>query len=80
LRDLCGFGDGAKFRSEMAALLDSDPDIAARRDVLAGAFNRGFRDYELTYRECTPTADAVITRFLDQSSRLAAQVADRYSR
>jgi uncharacterized protein (TIGR02301 family) len=80
LRDLCGLGDGAKFRAEMTALLESDPEISARRDVLAGAFNRGFRDYELTYRTCTPIADAIVTRFLDESSRLAAEVANRYSR
>ena len=80
LRDLCGLGDGGKFRADMAALLDSDPEISARRDVLAGAFNRGFRDYELTYRTCTPMANAIVARFLDESARLAAEVANRYSR
>jgi len=37
------------------------------------------RDYELTYRACTPTAREVVARFLDEASRIARDVANRYS-
>jgi len=79
LRDLCGDGDGAAFRAKFASLVDTEGVTDARKESLAGAFNRGFRDYELTYRACTPTARAIVARFLDEASRIAKDVAIRYS-
>ena len=79
LRDLCGDGDGAAFRAKFASLVDTEGATDARKESLAGAFNRGFRDYELTYRACTPTAHAIVARFLDEASRIARDVANRYS-
>jgi uncharacterized protein (TIGR02301 family) len=79
LRDLCGDGDGAAFRAKFASLVDTEGTTDARKESLAGAFNRGFRDYELTYRACTPTARQIVARFLDEASRIAKDVANRYS-
>ena len=79
LRDLCGDGDGAAFRAKFADLVGAEGTTDARKESLAGAFNRGFRDYELTYRACTPTAQAIVARFLDEASRIAKDVANRYS-
>jgi uncharacterized protein (TIGR02301 family) len=78
LRNLCGAGDGEKFRARMAELLEAEGVSDARRDLLAGAYNRGFRDYQTTYRMCTPAASAVIDRYLTETARLAAEVAGRY--
>jgi uncharacterized protein (TIGR02301 family) len=78
LRNLCGAGDGEKFRAKMAELLEAEGVSEARRDLLAGAYNRGFRDYQTTYRMCTPAASAVIDRYLTETARLAAEVAGRY--
>ena len=78
LRNLCGAGDGEKFRARMAELLEAEGVSEARRDLLAGAYNRGFRDYQTTYRICTPAAAAVIDRYLSETARLAAEVAGRY--
>ena len=78
LRDLCGAGDGDKFRARMAGLLDAEGVSESRRDLLAGAYNQGFRDYETTYRICTPAAAEVINRYLSETARLAAEVAGRY--
>ena len=78
LRNLCGAGDGDKFRADMAGLLDAEAVSESRRDLLAGAFNQGFRDYETTYRICTPAATEVINRYLSETARLAAEVAGRY--
>lgn len=79
LRDLCGDGDGAAFRAKFADLVGAEGTTDARKELLAGAFNRGFRDYELTYRACTPTAREIVARFLDEASRIAKDVANRYS-
>jgi uncharacterized protein (TIGR02301 family) len=79
LRDLCGDNDGASFRGKFADLVGAEGTTDARKESLAGAFNRGFRDYELTYRACTPTARAIVARFLDEAGRIAKDVANRYS-
>ncbi len=78
LRDLCGAGDGATFRGKFASLLETEANTPARKETLAGAFNRGFRDYELTYRACTPAAQEIVARFLDEAARIARDVANRY--
>ena len=79
LRDLCGDGDGATFRAKFAELVDAEGTTDPRKEALAGAFNRGFRDYELTYRACTPVARDIVSRFLDEAGRIAKDVANRYS-
>ena len=78
LRDLCGAGDGAEFRSKMKSLLDADGIAESQRDLLAGAYNRGFEGFRLTYRACTPAASEVIARYLSETARLAAELAGRY--
>ena len=79
LRDLCGAGDGATFRAEFAHLLETEGTSPERKETLAGAFNRGFRDYEMTYRACTPAARVVVARFLDEAARIAKDVAARWA-
>ena len=78
LRDLCGADDGAEFRSKMKSLLDADGVGESQRDLLAGAYNRGFESYRLTYRTCTPAAGEVIARYLTETAWLASELAGRY--
>jgi uncharacterized protein (TIGR02301 family) len=78
LRDLCAAGDGPAFRDKMALLLEAEARTTERKEILAGAFNRGFGDYQLTYRVCTPAAEDIVARFLDESARIARDVANRY--
>ncbi len=78
MRDLCGDGDAAAFRTRMAALLDAEARTPALRDRLAGAFNRGVRGYAASYRTCTPSARLVIARSLAEADRLTRDLASRY--
>ena len=78
LRDLCGEGDGASFRAKMGALVNADGVSESQRDLLAGAYNKGFQDYETTYRACTPNAHLVMSRYLSETTKLAAELAGRY--
>jgi uncharacterized protein (TIGR02301 family) len=78
LRDLCGDQDGAAWRAKMTALLTSMGDSEDRREKLAGAFNKGFRDYELIYRSCTPNARIVVSRYLSEGEKLAHEIQSRY--
>ena len=79
LRPLCAAPDGEQWRAKMAAIIDSEAATPARRQRLAGAYNHGFRGYEITYRTCTPNAEAIIARFLDEGTRLAHEIGNRYS-
>lgn len=78
LRDLCGKGDGADWRNRMNALLESEAKTQTRRERLAGAYNRGFRGYEVTYRACTPSAELVIARAIEEGDRLTRDLSSRY--
>ena len=74
MTDLCSLPDAGAWRTRMNALLGTEGQAAATRDLLAGAFNRGFRSYEATYRVCTPNAQLVITRSLDEAGRLSGTI------
>ena len=78
LRDLCGSGDADQWRVRMQTLLDAEGTPAARKDRLAGAYNRGIEGYSLSYRICTANARAVIERFLEEGSQIAKAVENRY--
>ncbi len=78
MRDLCGAGDGAQWRTKMEELLAAEGSTVLRRDRLAGAFNEGLRGYAATYRQCTPAAGVVIDRALDEAARLTHDLSSRY--
>lgn len=78
LQDLCGGENGQIWRDKMTALMDAETQNEIRRERLAGAYNRGFKGYELSYRQCTPNAQAIITRFLEESGKIARDVSHRY--
>lgn len=79
LQDLCRTNDsqasGQIWRAQMSALMEAEGTTQLRKERLAGAYNRGFRGYEISYRRCTPNAQTIISRFLDESSRLAHEIA-----
>jgi uncharacterized protein (TIGR02301 family) len=78
LRDLCGAHDAEAFHAKMASLLEVEARSETRKESLAGAYNNGFRGYELSYRVCTPAAREIIARFLDEAAKISTDVANRY--
>ncbi len=78
LRDLCGAGDGAAWRGKMTALMEAEGDGGDRTARLAGSYNRGLRDYRLTYRTCTPAAQAAIDRALAEGARISQDLSARF--
>jgi uncharacterized protein (TIGR02301 family) len=78
LRGLCGANDGQKWRNEVQALIDAEAPTGDRRIRMIASFNRGYRGFQQTYRTCTPAADLVIRRYLDEGSRIAREVTARY--
>ncbi|KQT60943.1 hypothetical protein ASG52_17000 [Methylobacterium sp. Leaf456] len=78
LRNLCAASDAAEWPTRMKAILESEGVTPTRRDRLAGAYNRGFRGYSLTYRVCTPAATEASRRYLAEGERLSHAIAGRF--
>jgi uncharacterized protein (TIGR02301 family) len=75
---LCASNPPGDWRAKMQALLEAEAKTAARKERLAGNYNRGFHDYERTYHLCTPNAQAIIGRFLAEGAGIAHEVVNRY--
>jgi uncharacterized protein (TIGR02301 family) len=75
---LCASKPPGDWRAKMQALLEAEAKTAARKQRLAGSYNRGFHDYERTYHLCTPNAQAIIGRFLAEGAGIAHEVVNRY--
>jgi uncharacterized protein (TIGR02301 family) len=78
MRDLCGADDGAAWHDKMASLLDAEAKTSARKERLAGSYNRGYQGYQLIYRTCTPSARAVIARSLQEGGQIASDLSIRF--
>jgi len=79
LRGICGANEGLKWRNEMQALIDAEAPAGDRRTRMIASFNRGYRGFQQTYRTCTPAADLVIRRYLEEGSKIAREMTARYA-
>jgi uncharacterized protein (TIGR02301 family) len=79
LRAICGANEGQKWRNEVQALIDAEAPSGDRRARMVASFNRGYRGFQQTYRTCTPAADLVIRRYLEEGSKIARDVTARYA-
>ena len=79
LRGICGSNEGQKWRNQMQALVDAEAPNGDRRTRMVASFNRGYRVSQQSYRSCTPAADLVIRRYLDEGSKIAREVTARYA-
>jgi uncharacterized protein (TIGR02301 family) len=79
LRAICGANEGEKWRSELQALIDAEAPAGERRARMVAAFNRGYHGFQQSYRTCTPAADLVIRRYLEEGSKIARDVTARYA-
>lgn len=78
LRPLCGSQDGETFRARMTTLLDAEAATEARRERLAGAYNKGYREYAQVYRRCTPAAEVIIDRYAGEGGKLSRELTGRF--
>ena len=78
LRTLCRAPDAGEWPQRMQALLDTEGATSNRRERLAGAYNRGYRGFALTYRVCTPSADLAVSRYLQEGEKLSRAIAGRF--
>ncbi|MBZ6076216.1 TIGR02301 family protein [Microvirga puerhi] len=78
LRPLCSAPDGSEWQTRMQALLDAEGTTPGRKERLAGAYNKGYQAYALTYRICTASAQDASTRYLREGETLARNISSRY--
>lgn len=78
LRPLCSAPDGPEWGRRMQVLLEAEGTTPGRRERLAGAYNKGYQAYALTYRVCTPSAQEASVRFLAEGEHLARNITGRY--
>jgi uncharacterized protein (TIGR02301 family) len=79
LRGICNFNDGQKWRNEAQALIDAEAPSGNRHDEMVASFNRGYRGFQQSYRTCTPAADVVIQRYLEEGAKIARDITARYA-
>ncbi|HEY6753265.1 MAG TPA: TIGR02301 family protein [Pseudolabrys sp.] len=79
LRAICGANEGQKWRNEMQALIDAEAPGGERRRKIVASFNRGYRGFQQSYRNCTPAADLAIRRYLDEGAKIARDITARYA-
>ena len=79
LRGVCNSGEGEKWRSEAKALIDAETPSGNRREQMVASFNRGYSGFQQTYRICTPAADIVIHRYMEEGAKIAHDLTARYA-
>jgi uncharacterized protein (TIGR02301 family) len=79
LRPLCGANEGNKWRDQMSALLDAEAQSGDRRNRLVANFNNGYRSFQRTYHSCTPAANVVVRRYLDEGAKISREITARYT-
>jgi uncharacterized protein (TIGR02301 family) len=74
LRALCGADDGQKWREATSELIRSEGTSALRKATIARRFNRGYRGYSRTYRQCTASAKTTISRFIVEAVTISDEL------
>jgi uncharacterized protein (TIGR02301 family) len=79
LRGICNSDEGQKWRNEAQTLIDAEAPSGTRREQMVASFNRGYRGFAQTYRSCTPAADVVVHRYLEEGAKIARDITARYA-
>ena len=79
LRAVCGSNEGARWRTEMQALIDAETPSGDRRARMIASFNRGYNGFQQTYRTCTPAAGIAIRRYLEEGAKISRDLTARYA-
>ena len=78
LRALCNASDAPEWPKRMQALMETEGTSPGRKERLAGAYNRGYRSFSITYRICTASAAEATARYLKEGETLSRGIAGRF--
>ena len=79
LRGLCGAEEGDLWRDKMEELMQAEAPNPAWRARLVESFNSGYRGFDRTYRQCTPSATQAIDLYLAEGRDLTGVIKARYA-
>jgi uncharacterized protein (TIGR02301 family) len=79
LRGICNSSEGQKWRNEAQTLIDAEAPTGDRHNQMVASFNRGYRGFQESYRTCTPAANLVIRRYLEEGAKIAREITARYA-
>ena len=79
LRGVCNSSEDEKWRSEALALINAEAPKGNRREHMVASFNRGYSGFQQTYHICTPTADIVIRRYMEEGAGIARDITAHYA-
>lgn len=79
LRALCGADEGQMWRLQMEALIEAEEPGRQWHTQLTEDFNRGYRNFERSYRQCTPSAVLATRRYMNEGAELALLTQNRYA-
>lgn len=79
LHPLCSGNSPAHWAKRIQALAEAEGKLNPRRqELIIGAYNKGYRNYSLTYRACTDNAYRIIERYTKEAERLSKLLSSRY--
>lgn len=76
--DASARAESRPWRERMENLITAEAAGPKRRAELAGAYNRGLRGYQYSYRTCTPNARMARSLFLNEGMKLAHDISTQY--
>ena len=78
LRRLCDDPRAGQWRETMQSLIDAQQPNEADKRRLVASFNSGYRTFESSYRQCTPSARVAVNRYQSEGARIAREIENRY--
>ena len=66
-------------KDEAQTLIDAEASSGDRRDKMVQSFNLGYRGFQQSYRTCTPAANLVIRRYVQEGAKIARDITARYA-
>ncbi|RDI55069.1 TIGR02301 family protein [Microvirga subterranea] len=78
LRPLCAASDANEWSRRMQMLMEAEGTTPGRKERLAGAYNKGYQAFALTYHACTASAQEASNRYIREGELLARNIAGRY--
>jgi uncharacterized protein (TIGR02301 family) len=78
LSALCADGAGDAWRVRAEQLIEAEAVTQARRERLAGAYNRGYLGHQAVHRTCGERTRLVIERKLREAREITQDISNRF--
>jgi uncharacterized protein (TIGR02301 family) len=78
MSQLCGPPGGDVWRQRVEQLIEAEAATPARRERLAGAYNRGFLGHQAAHRQCTERGRTVVERKMREAREIAQDLSNRF--